>query len=156
MVGEAKSHLESNPIPARDAWRTQTNLVHTKTQRPLRDWARTVFECLLCRYGSAVPYCRGRGSGYSRPGYGISPNPTIETYTGLGNRLLEDTNKTLYTWVPRRKQQWPHKTLTQTCPWVSRSLWQRHGLVMACCSIRGTECGNGCTGPFERGGKGQK
>ena len=26
---------------------------------------------------------------------------------------------------PRRKEQWPHKRLTQTCPWVSRSLWWR-------------------------------
>ena len=25
MVGGAKSHLESNPIPARDAWRAQTS-----------------------------------------------------------------------------------------------------------------------------------
>ena len=33
---------------------------------------------------------------------------------------------------PRRKEQWPHKRLTQTCLWVSRSLWQRHGSVVAC------------------------
>ena len=32
MVGGAKSRLESNPIPARDAWRAQTNHVHTRTQ----------------------------------------------------------------------------------------------------------------------------
>ena len=36
-VGGARSHLESNPIPARDAQRAQTNLVHTRTQRPHRD-----------------------------------------------------------------------------------------------------------------------
>ena len=52
---------------------TQTNLVHTRMQRPHRDQARTVFEYLLWRYGSAVDCCRGRSSGYSRPGYGISP-----------------------------------------------------------------------------------
>ena len=73
MVGGAKSHLESNPIPIRDAQRAQTNLVCTKTQRPHRDWDRTVFECLLWRYGLAVDCCKGRGSGCSRPGYGISP-----------------------------------------------------------------------------------
>ena len=33
MVGGAKSRLESNPIPARDAQRAQTNLVCTKIQR---------------------------------------------------------------------------------------------------------------------------
>ena len=51
----------------------KTNLVHTRTQRPHRDSARTVFECLLWRYRSAVDCCRDRGSGCSRPGYGISP-----------------------------------------------------------------------------------
>ena len=30
-------HLESNPIPTRDAMRTQTNVVCTRTQEPLRD-----------------------------------------------------------------------------------------------------------------------
>ena len=44
MVGEAKSCLGSNPTPARDAWRAQTNLVRTRTQRPHRAWARSVFE----------------------------------------------------------------------------------------------------------------
>ena len=33
MVGGVKSHLESNPIPTRNTWRDQTNLVHTRTQR---------------------------------------------------------------------------------------------------------------------------
>ena len=37
MVGGVKLHLESNPIPARDAQRTQTYLVCTRTQRPHRD-----------------------------------------------------------------------------------------------------------------------
>ena len=41
------------------------NLVCTRTQRLHRDWARTVFECLLWRYGSAVD-CH-RGSVCSRP-----------------------------------------------------------------------------------------
>ena len=34
MVGGVKLHLESNPIPARDAQRTQIYLVCTRTQRP--------------------------------------------------------------------------------------------------------------------------
>ena len=37
MVGWAKLHLESNPIPIRDAERAQTYLVCTRTQRPHRD-----------------------------------------------------------------------------------------------------------------------
>ena len=72
-VEGVKSCLESHPIPSRDARRAQRYLVHTRTQRPHRDWDRTVFECLLWRYRSAVDCGRGRGSGCSRPGYGINP-----------------------------------------------------------------------------------
>ena len=57
---------------------------------------------------------QGRGSGCSRPGYGIRPlggghyYPTIEPSDltqDWGNRLLEGTNKTLCTSGPRRKDQ---------------------------------------------------
>ena len=45
MVGGAKSHLESNPIPTRDTQRAQTKpTVHSR--RTHRDWARPDFECL--------------------------------------------------------------------------------------------------------------
>ena len=37
MVGGVKSRLESNPKPARDSWRAQTNPVCTRTQRLQRD-----------------------------------------------------------------------------------------------------------------------
>jgi len=73
MAEGTKSHLESNPVPVSDSWRAQTKLVGTRTQRHHKDWARTVFECLLQRYGSAVACHRGRGSGCSRPACGISP-----------------------------------------------------------------------------------
>ena len=49
------------------------------------------------------------------------------------------------------KEQWPHKKLTQTCLWVSRSLWQRSGSLVACCRVGGTEWGSACMGPFEGG-----
>ena len=67
-----KSHLESNYIPARDAQRAQTNHRCTRTQRS------TETETELCLsvpsgYRSAVDCYRGRGSGCSRPGNGISP-----------------------------------------------------------------------------------
>ena len=68
-----------------------------------------------------------------------------------GNRLSEGTNKTLCVPGPRRKEQWPHKGLTQTFLWVSRSLLQRYGSVVACCKVGVTECGRVCIGPFERG-----
>ena len=37
IVGGAKSHLDSNPLPATDAQKAQTNLVCIRTQRPHRD-----------------------------------------------------------------------------------------------------------------------
>ena len=63
--------------------------------------------------------------------------------------LLEGTSKTLCAPGPRRKEQWPHKRLTQTCLWASRNLQQRHGSVVPCCRVRGNEWGSACTGPFE-------
>ena len=39
----------------------------------------------------------------------------------------------------------------QTCPWVSRSLWQRCGSAVACCRVGGTNCSSVCLGPFEGG-----
>ena len=72
-VGGANSHLESNLITTRDTQRAQTNFMHTSSQGSHRDWDRTVFECLLWRYRSAVDCFRDRGSGWSRLGYGISP-----------------------------------------------------------------------------------
>ena len=61
------------------------------------------------------------------------------TYTGLKNWLLESTNKTLCAPGPRKKKQWPHKRLSQTCQWVSGSLQQRCGSTVACHRVRGTE-----------------
>ena len=72
-------------------------------------------------------------------------------YSSWRARFLEGTNKTLCTPRSRRKEQWPHKKLTQTCPWVSRSLQERHGLVVACFRVGGTECSSACMGPFEGG-----
>ena len=45
----------------------------------------------------------------------------------------------------------PQET-TQTCPWASRSLRQRHGLVVACFRVRDTEHAQQCMhGTFEGG-----
>ena len=81
----------------------------------------------------------------------LTPRRAARTYTWLGNRLTEGTNKTLCAPGPMRKEQWPYKRLTQTCLWVSRSIRQGHGLVVACCRVRGTECSIVCMGPFEGG-----
>ena len=72
MVQGAKQHLESDPIHTRDAKMAQANLVCTRIQKPHRNGVRTVFECPLWRYVSALDCYRGRGSGCSRPECGIS------------------------------------------------------------------------------------
>ena len=61
----------------------------------------------------------------------VSINPNIEPSDltqDWGNRLLEGTNKSLCTVGPRRREQWPHKRLTQPFLWVSRSLWHKRRL----------------------------
>ena len=71
MVGGAKLHLESNPIPTGEVWRAQTKpCVHQVLGAPQRlsQTCLWVYECLLWRHGSAVACCMDRGSGFSRPG----------------------------------------------------------------------------------------
>ena len=76
-LGGVKIYFKSNPIPTSAALRAQTKPVHSRARRPHRDWARTVFGCLLWRdWGSAMAHHRGRGSGCMSPGHpacGISP-----------------------------------------------------------------------------------
>ena len=82
----------------------------------------------------------------------VAINPTKEPpelTQDWGSRLLEGTNKSLCTPGPRRKEQWPHKRLTRTCPLVSRSLQQRCESGVACCRVGGTECSIACMGSFE-------
>ena len=76
---------------------------------------------------SAVDCCKGRGSGCSRPGYGISPqeevtiNPMIELSEltqDWGNRLLEGTNRTLCA----RTQEKGGVTPQETDPDLPRNL----------------------------------
>ena len=44
-----------------------------------------------------------------------TPQRAARTHTGLGKQTLGGTNRTLCS-GPRRKEQWPHRRLTQTCP----------------------------------------
>ena len=74
---------------------------------------------------------------------------TTEFPQDWGNRLLEGTNKIWCASGPRRKEQWPHKRLSQTCLWVSRSLQWRRGSTVACCGVRGTEYNSLGVSPFE-------
>ena len=68
-----------------------------------------------------------------------TPAPkTGKTDSGRAHRT------TVCTPGPRRRDQWPHKRLTQTCLWVTRSLQWRRGLAVACCRVGGTECISAC------------
>ena len=73
------------------------------------------------------------------------------TYAGPGKQTLGGHKQNFCAPEPRRKEQRPHKRLTQTCPWVSRSLWQSPGPAVACYRAGGTDCSSACMGPFEGG-----
>ena len=67
---------------------------------------------------------------WHKPSWRRSPlthHRAARTNTGL----LKGKNKSLCAPGPRRKELWPHRRLTQTCPGVSRSLWWRQGSVVA-------------------------
>ena len=65
--------------------------------------------------------------------------------------IRREKNKTMCVTGARRKEQWPHKRLTQICLWVSRSLQQKLGSAAACCRVGGPECSSARTGRFEGG-----
>ena len=86
-VGGAKLSLESNPIPARDAQRAQTNLVCTR--RPHRDWARPAFEG-LGEFNSDdhyIHYCRQES--LRRNGVAFIVNKTVQNAV-LGYKFKND------------------------------------------------------------------
>ena len=100
MVGGVKSHLELNPIPIIVAQRAQTNLVHTRPRDP------TETETELCLRVSCGDTWTAAGAGlwvqqtwlWHKHSWRRSPlthNRAIRTHTGLGNRLLEGTNRIL-------------------------------------------------------------
>ena len=109
MVGGAKSHLESNPIPARNAWRAQIKpCAQQETPQRKSQSCLCMFECLLWKYRP------GRGSGCRRPGYGISPlargchqphHRATRTYTGLEKQTLGGHKQNLFATGPRRKEK---------------------------------------------------
>ena len=82
----------------------------------------------------------------------LTPPESCQNVTqDWGNRLLEGTNRALCQPGHKRKEQWPHKRLTQTCLWVSGSLRRRCESAMAYCRVGGSECSSACMGPSEGG-----
>ena len=60
----------------------------------------------------------------------------------VGHVLSELTTMTRPPWVALHPRDWLHKRLTQTCPWVSKSLQQGRGSAVTCCRVRGIEWGS--------------
>ena len=94
-----------------------------------------------------LPCCNSSGpttdSQPGDPAKGLRPPRELDSggqwdlTTGLprdfGNRFLESTDKIFCIPGPRRKEQWPHKRLSQTCLWltvqeVSVEVWVNRGL----------------------------
>ena len=119
MVGEVKLCLESNPVPARTFKGLKQTLFAPGPRDPHRDWDRTVLECLLRNYGIAVDCRRGKDSGCSRPGYGLSPpggschyphHRASRTYTGLGKQTLGgDKHNLVHTRTQEKGAVNPHE-----------------------------------------------
>ena len=89
-----------------------------------------------------------------KPSWRRSPlihHRAARTYTRLGKQTLEGHKQKLVCTRTHEKGAVTPKETDQTCPAVSRSLQQRHGSVVACCSVGGTECSSVCMGPFEEG-----
>ena len=70
------------------------------------------------------PTCgSGKGTEYPQGIWHWRPEGfDYRTPTGLGKQSVGGHNKILCTPGPREKEQWPHKSLSPTCLWVSRSL----------------------------------
>ena len=73
------------------------------------------------------------------------------TSTGLEAQNLGGHKQNLWAPGPRRKEEWPHKILSQTFLWVYQNLWRRCGLTVACHWVRGTEQNSLGISPLEGG-----
>ena len=103
------------PIPARDAQRAQTPCEHQEpeTSKRLRQncvWVSPEEAGVI----SGLPQGQGlwvqQTWVWHKPSWRRSPlthQRGTRTYTGLGDRHLEGTNRMLWAPGPRRKQQWP-------------------------------------------------
>ena len=56
-----------------------------------------------------------------------------------GKQTLGGHKQNLVCTRTRRKEQWSHNRLNQSCLWVSRSVRQRHELTVACCGVKNTD-----------------
>ena len=117
-------------------------------------------DCLLRRYSSAVACCRDRGSGCSRPGYGINSlgrghqkchHGATRTYTGLGKQTPGGHKQNLVcTRIQEKGAVTSQETDTHLTVSVQESLCEVRSVV-ACCRPGGTECSSARMGHFEEG-----
>ena len=156
MVGRAKSHLETNSIPARD----HGGLKQTSCATGARDLTETEAELFL------NVSCGGTGQQWPATGAGALDGADLRMHKPSWRRspltsshycqnlhrtgdMGSGGTRTLCTPGHRGKKQWPNTKLTQTCSCVSRIVWGRCGLVVACFRIWGTDSSSACLQPFE-------
>ena len=109
-------------------------------------------------YGSPVGCCRGRGSGCSRPGYGINPlgggfhypqHRVARTYTGLGKQSLGGHKQNLvHTRTQEKGAVTPQETDPELPVSAQGSQW-RQGSAVACCGVGSTECSSSTRDPLK-------
>ena len=162
-VSPAEAGLSNGLLWGQGLWLQQTwEVWHVSpTIEPSRqpiNWKTIVpkkfsYCCKSSRVNNKFPNLEIQQRNWKPPGNLILKTSGIwlQNFHRSGETLLEGTKKTLCTPGPRRKQQWPYRRLSQTFLWTARSLWQRHGLTLACCGVRGTESNSPGISPFEGG-----
>ena len=161
MVGGVKLYLESNPPYLTETLRgLKQNLyapgdpTDTEPGLPLSVWVSPA----EVRVSSGLP--RGQGLWvqqtwvWNKPSWRRSPLTPPQSRQNLhrtGKQTLGGHKQNLACTRTQEKRAVTPQDLTQTCPWVSRSLRQRCGSVVTCRRIRVTACGSACLGPFEGG-----
>ena len=108
-----------------------------------RDWSRTMGQGLWVQI-----WVWHKPSWRRSP---LTPPYNHQNLQGLGKYSWRAQTELFEYQDPGERSSDPHRKLTQTCPWVSRSIQGRRGSVVACFRVRGTECSSVSMGPFEGG-----
>ena len=91
---------------------------------------------------------------WHKPSWRGSPLPhqrAARTYKELGIQSPGGHKQNLVCNRTQEKGAVTHQETDPDLPVSVRSLQQRHGLVVTCCRVQGTECSSACMGPFEGG-----
>ena len=145
-------------MPPRDAQRAQANLVCSRTRGPHRGWDRLSWSISCGGTGQLWP-AAGAGLWMQRTwvwlkpswrGHHQSHHRAARTYTGLRKRLLEGTNRTLYTRMQEKGAVTPQET-GPDLPLSAQESPAGRGSAVACCGVGDIGCSSLWMGAFEGG-----